>query len=246
MFSFFKNKKDTGNKATLPFSIDLHSHILPGVDDGAADIDAAIGLVKGIYALGIRHTIATPHIIGDVYRNNQESIYAALALLKNACVKEGIDIQISAAAEYMLDDYFLGLLRDNVPLLTISKNIILTEQSFGSPTDNLHEFAFEIITSGYRPIMAHPERYRFYHGDYHAYSILKNMGFLLQVNLLSLTGYYGKAEAKAAKYILANNLADFVGTDMHHIRHLQTLKDSKHEAIFNKYLKGKHFNNLDI
>ena len=244
MFDFFKRKKDLSLIELLPIVTDLHSHILPGIDDGAPDIEASLQLIKGIHALGIRKTIATPHIISDLYRNTPEIINAALAEVKSACEAEQIDIEISAAAEYMLDDYFLHLLRKPEPLLTIHKNYILTEQSFATPTENLHQLAFEIITVGYKPIMAHPERYFFYHQNYDAYRKLKDMGFLLQVNLLSLAGYYGKPVSKAAKYLMNNNLADLVGTDMHHERHLESLQNEDNLRTFEEFAGNKGFNDL--
>lgn len=246
MFDFLKRKKNGTVTNILPITTDIHSHILPGIDDGSPDIETSLKLVKAIYALGIRKTVATPHIISDLYRNTPATINKALQQLQEACATDGIDISISAAAEYMLDDYFLQLLRAPAPLLTIHKNIVLTEQSYASSTDNLHQIAFEIITAGYRPIMAHPERYHFYHQDYDAYKRLKDMGFLLQVNLLSLTGYYGKPVTKAAKYIIANNLADLVGTDLHHERHLEMLQNEKNLQLFQDLLGNNTFNNLDI
>ncbi len=246
MFDFLKRKKNGPVITNLPVTTDIHSHILPGIDDGAPDIETALNLVKGIYDLGIRKTVATPHVISDLYRNTPATINAALKQLQDACAVAKIDISISAAAEYMLDDFFLQQLRDSIPLLTINKNIILTEQSYASSTDNLHQIAFEIITAGYRPIMAHPERYHFYHQNYDTYKRLKDMGFLLQVNLLSLTGYYGKPVAKAAKYIIANDLADLVGTDLHHERHLEMLQHKNSLRIFNDLLGSHKYNNLDI
>lgn len=245
MFNFFR--KDKENKPLpvyLPFQTDIHSHILPGIDDGSPDIETSLQLVKGIYDLGIRKTVATPHVIADMYRNTPETIHAALAQLKTACVLAGIDIEISAAAEYLLDDYFFKLLQDDAPLLCIHKNIILTEQSFMSTSNNLNEIAFSIMTKGYRPIMAHPERYIFYHNNYENYGHLKDMGFYLQVNMLSITGYYGKAVAKAAKYLLENDMADFVGTDMHHYRHLELLQKTENLVLFDKYLNKRKFNEL--
>lgn len=229
----------------LPISTDIHSHILPGIDDGAPDVETAVELVRGLYNLGIRHTVATPHIIGDLYRNNASTIKAALLVLQDACAAAQINISIAAAAEYMLDDYFTKLLRSGEPMLTVHKKYLLTEQSYASPSPNLHETAFEIISEGYKPIMAHPERYHFYHGKFDNYSILKDMGFDLQVNLLSLTGYYGKPVAKAAKYILDNNLADFVATDLHHHRHLDALKRPSHLALFQQYAGQQAFNQFD-
>ena len=128
--------------------------------------------------------------------------------------------------------------------MAIKDNIILTEQSYASPTSNLDKISFEIITSGYQPIMAHPERYNYYHHDHSHFHYLVELGYLLQVNLLSLTGYYGKPVAKAARYILKHELATFVGTDIHHIKHLNALEQKKNLALFDQYAGKAAFNNL--
>ena len=245
MFNFFKRKSAASEIVrVLPFQSDIHSHILPGIDDGSPDVETSLELLRGIYALGITKTVATPHIIGDMYRNTPDTINAALSTLKTAVAATGMNIEISAAAEYMLDDYFLKLLNDDAPLLCIYKNIILTEQSYASASGNLHEMAFEIMKKGYRPIMAHPERYYYYHDNYAEYSRLKDMGFLLQVNVLSLIGYYGKHAAKAARYIMDHGMADLVGTDMHHTRHLAALQKRENLTIFRKHMEKRSYNIL--
>jgi protein-tyrosine phosphatase len=248
MFSFFKKKSIpvAASGLTLPFDTDIHSHILPGIDDGSPDIETSIMLIKAIYELGIRKTIATPHIIADMYRNTPETIHAALDKVKEAVAKEKIDIEISAAAEYMLDDYFLKLLRTEKKLLTIHDNIVLTEQSYATPSGNLNEIAFELMTAGYKPIMAHPERYIFYQGRFEEFAHLKDMGFLLQVNLLSLTGYWGKGVTKAARYLFDNNLVDFVATDLHHDRHLQALQHPGNLQLFRTVIGERKFNDFSL
>ena len=223
-------------------SQDIHSHILPGIDDGSPDIATSLELLRSLHQAGIKKFICTPHVIGDMYRNTPETINNALAILKNAISQSGMDIEISAAAEYMLDDHFMELIRKKEPLLTLTKNYILTELSYSTSPNNLEQMSFEINTNNYQPLMAHPERYPYYHKNYAAYARLKELGFLLQVNLLSLTGYYGKTVAKAAKYILDNNLADFVGTDLHHSNHLSVLTDVKSIELFEKYLGNKVYN----
>lgn len=246
MFNLFRKKEAAPPVPVyLPFHTDIHSHILPGIDDGSPDVATSLELVKGIYALGIRKTVATPHVISDIYRNTPESIAPALKALRLACAEAGIDIEINAAAEYMLDDYFLKLLQDNSPLLCVHDNIVLTEQSYASASGNLNEIAFTIMTKGYRPIMAHPERYHYYHNDFANFTHLKDMGFLLQVNVLSLTGYYGRSVARAARYIFDNDMADFVGTDMHHDRHLAILSKKESTELFQKYLGTKKYNVLE-
>ena len=237
MFNLFRKKKDSAAAASLSVTTDIHSHILPGIDDGSPDIPTSIKLVKGLYNLGYRKLVATPHIIGDFYRNTPLIINDQLKKLKEACAVAGIDIELSAAAEYMLDDYFLDLLKKE-RLLTINENLLLTELPYSVPATNVEETVFAIITGGYKPILAHPERYFYYHKNYSEYHKLKELGFSLQVNLLSITGYYGTAVAKAAKYIFDNDLADFVGTDMHHVRHLDAFQNKRNIITINESLSG--------
>jgi protein-tyrosine phosphatase len=237
MFNFFK--KNTTQPAAvlqLPVSVDMHSHILPGIDDGSPDVATSLLLVKGLYDLGIRTCIATPHIIGDLYRNTDETIEPALAKLQQACAAAALPMQITAAAEYMLDDYFMELLRQPKPLRTLHKNLLLTELPYTSEPVNLQEMLFHIITAGYQPVLAHPERYFYFHNNFEEYKWLKDLGFILQVNLLSLTGYYGKNVTRAAKYMLDEGLAGLVGTDLHHGRHLIAFQSSENQKLLNKYV----------
>jgi protein-tyrosine phosphatase len=244
MFSFYRKKSSPPLADLKNIFQDIHSHILPGIDDGSPDVETTLHLIKGLHNLGINKMVATPHIISDLYRNTPEIINTALQKVKDACAEADLNVEVTAAAEYMLDDSFMEMLRKKQPLLTVSKNIILTELSYGTPPDNLEEMAFEIITNGYQPIMAHPERYYFYHKNFDGFSRLKELGFLLQVNLLSLTGYYGAPAAKAAKYIFEKQLADLVGTDMHNERHLQALSKKENLSIFSKYLGNKVYNDF--
>ena len=241
MFSIFKKKVFPATDY-FPIVTDIHSHILPGIDDGAPDVDTSILLIEGLMNLGITQSVATPHIIGDLYRNDAATINKALALIKDALDEKQIDFKITAAAEYMLDSYFLELLYSKTPLLTIKNNLLLTEFSYADKPYNVEQILFNIITEGYQPILAHPERYGYYHNDLKQYNYLNELGFVFQVNLLSLTGYYGKPAARAANYILKNNLASFVGTDLHHERHLNALSDNKNKTLFEEALKGKIFN----
>lgn len=239
--SFFSRK----NKAATEYHFDnlvqdIHSHILPGLDDGSPDIETSLELVKALSDAGIKQLICTPHIIADVYRNTPATINAALEILKTACFKNGLDTDLSAAAEYMLDDHFMELLKTKQPLLTLRKNYILTELSYAMPPNNLEQISFEININDYRPLMAHPERYFYYHDNYKIYYRLKDLGFFLQVNLLSLTGHYGKTVAKVAQFLFKNNLVDFVGSDIHHIGHLNTLISNR--SIIQKWLGERTYN----
>lgn len=252
MFSFFKkNKKDTlsgtsFSSGLLPLTVDMHSHILPGIDDGAPDVETSLVLVRGLYDLGIRTCIATPHIIGDLYRNSDETIEPALLKLQQACKAAAIPMQISAAAEYMLDDYFMELLESGKPLRTLKNKLLLTELPYIAEPVNLQEMLFHIITAGYQPVLAHPERYLYFHHNFDLYRELKDQGFILQVNLLSLTGYYGKNVARAARFILDKGLAGFAGTDLHHGRHLSALQSETNRQLFQKYIRNTDLLNKEL
>ena len=243
MFSIFKKPVSTFSSDYFPIVTDIHSHILPGIDDGSPDIETSLLLVEGLIKLGISHSIATPHIIGDLYRNNCDTINNALSALRDALEEKQLKFKINAAAEYMLDAYFLELLQKKVPLLTLKNNLILTEFSYAERPFNIENIVFAVITEGYQPILAHPERYAYYHNDYKQYHHLADLGFLLQVNLLSLTGYYGKGVAKAAAYIIKNKLVSFIGTDLHHLRHLDALNDPANKTVFAELFAGQTFNN---
>lgn len=247
MLNLFRKKKE--HQPLYPgfswLSQDIHSHLLPGIDDGSPDIETSLSLLRSLSAAGIKKFICTPHIIGDMYRNTPQTVNAALELLQQAVEREGLDVELSAAAEYMLDDHFMELMRKNEPLLTLKDRIILTELNYSTVVDNLEEIAFEIVTGNYQPIMAHPERYHYYHKNYDAYTRLKELGFSLQVNLLSLTGYYGKSVAKAAKHLLKEGLVDYVGTDLHHANHLKVLTSDSSVKIFEEHLGHRRFNLFD-
>jgi protein-tyrosine phosphatase len=243
MFNLFKKEhKPEGLYDFSHIRQDIHCHLLPGIDDGAPNVKTAISLIRRLKGAGFNKFICTPHIISDLYRNTPQTIDAALATLEAACLVYEVDVQLSAAAEYMMDDYFMELLRKHNRLLTLTGNYVLTELSYAMAPGNLEKIAFELVTAGYQPVMAHPERYHYYHKNPEAYPRMKELGFALQVNLLSLTGYYGKPVATAAKNLFENNLVDFVGTDLHHEKHLDALLSESSRKIFFEVLGDRIFN----
>ena len=219
---FFKKKIPLTDFFTDGF-VDIHSHLLPGIDDGAKDMDTSIALLLKMASFGIKNFITTPHVLGSVYPNSSEVIRQQLAAVKKELEKREIkDISIQAAAEYMLDGEFSALL-DQKDILVLKDNYILVEMSYFSAPINLYELLFKIQLKGYKPILAHPERYNFYHTDFKSYYKLKQAGCLFQLNLLSLTDQYGKGVQKTSEKLLKENLYDFVGTDTHHQNHLELL-----------------------
>ena len=203
--------------------VDIHSHLLPGIDDGAKDIDTSIALILKMASYGIKNFITTPHILGNVYPNSTAVIKEKLAVVQKELEKREIKgISIQAAAEYMLDEEFSALLEQK-DILVLKDNYILVEMSYFSAPMNLYELLFKIQLKGYKPVLAHPERYNFYHSDFKSYYKLKQAGCLFQLNLLSLTDQYGKGVQKISEKLLKENLYDFVGTDTHHQNHLALL-----------------------
>ena len=203
--------------------VDMHAHLLPGIDDGPDTAEEALELIRGLAELGYKKLIATPHVMAGMYPNTPESLEEAFQKINPLLKKENIPVSLSYSAEYFLDENFSSLLAED-SLLPFSDNFLLVEMSTFSPSPKYHEYLFNLRTKNYRPILAHPERYTYFHNDQETYEKIKNMGCLLQVNLLSFTGYYGKKVRQCAMMLLENNMVDFLGTDLHHAQHLKKLK----------------------
>lgn len=243
MFSLFKKKTQVEPVGTL-LQTDMHAHLVPGVDDGAPDLEAAVELVKGLYQLGYRNLIATPHIYWDLYKNTPETLTPACAALNTALETELPGMKVKLAAEYMMDDHFEKLMANKTPLLTLNDNRVLVEFPFASLSMGWKEMLFSLQLAGYQPVIAHPERYNYAHRDKKLYHELKDAGCELQVNLLSLSGYYGPDVQQAAKYLLKNEMVSFAGTDCHHQRHLAGLQDSsiaREVALYGRFLNHSLF-----
>ncbi len=206
---------------------DMHSHLLPGLDDGAETLAHSLDLLRALRELGYRKLIMTPHIMGDFYKNSPEGIRAALQQLREAAAEAGLgDVELDCAAEYYLDEFLGQKLADGTEMLTFGgdKRYLLFETSYMNEPLNLHEIIFELQAQGYAPVLAHPERYTYLYGRFAEIEKLRrDQGVLLQVNLNSLAGYYSPAAKKVAEQLIDGGLVDFVGTDTHHLRHTDTL-----------------------
>ncbi len=214
-------------EALAGLGADMHSHLLPGLDDGAATLDDAIALLRELRTLGLRRLVLTPHIMGDFYKNTPEDIRAALARLQEAAVAAGLgDVALECAAEYYLDEFLGRKLADGTEMLTFggAQRYLLFETSYMNEPLNLFEIIFELQAQGYRPVLAHPERYTYLYGRFADIEKLRrDHGVLLQINLNSLAGYYSPTAQKIAEQLIDAKLVDFVGTDTHHLRHVDTL-----------------------
>lgn len=218
MLSFFQKRSTITNIEWL--GVDIHSHILPGIDDGAKDELESIAFIKEIIALGFKKVICTPHIFKSLYPNTSESIKTALAKIDLLIKRLNLSIEITAAAEYMIDETF----DMNKELMEMPGKYILIEMSYMYETPNIEQVISALQMKGYKVILAHPERYNYYHQHPEKYEELKNIGVFFQLNLLSVVGYYGKQVKRAAEVLLAKCFYDFAATDLHHEHQLDALK----------------------
>jgi len=245
MFSFLK-KKEIIHPDLSFIGVDMHSHLLPGIDDGVQTIAESLTCIKTLQHLGYKKLICTPHIIFDVYPNNHETILPKLEEVRAALRENNIDMTIEAAAEYMVDLEMEKQVLSGAPLLTFGNNLILIEMSYVAPSPNIEQVIFQMRLKGLQPILAHPERYIFYHNDFENYQRFVDLGCKLQLNLLSLIGYYGKQIKLVAEKLLKNNMIDLLGTDMHHERHLVALIELATKKEFYKLLEGVEIQNRKL
>ncbi|WPU93899.1 CpsB/CapC family capsule biosynthesis tyrosine phosphatase [Mucilaginibacter sabulilitoris] len=235
MFGLFKRKpeKKHANFNYESIMVDMHSHVLPGIDDGAKTPQDSIVLIRKMMELGIKKIIATPHVMIDFYRNTPETINNALEILKAELVKENIDIPVEAAAEHYFDETFEARVNDG-KLITMGDNYALFEFSFINQPPNAISVIQTMNDMGYKPILAHPERYPYM--DIDQFKNLHNWGCNFQLNTISLTGYYGKEAKRLAESLIDNQLIDFISSDMHHPKHAAAFGDALRTIYIEKLL----------
>jgi protein-tyrosine phosphatase len=243
LFDWLKKKKEPEfNFSTI--RTDMHSHILPGIDDGARNLESSLLLAKRFRELGYQKLIATPHIMADYFRNTPTTIKKALDLLREGLQQNNIDLEVSAAAEYYLDETFENKIEKKEVLTFGDKKFLLFELSFINAPHNLFEVIAKMQDAGYQPVLAHPERYPYYYNSIESYEQIRDTGCLLQLNTISLTGYYGKGAKQTAEELADNYCIDFLGSDMHHLRHADALKDSLKLDRIQNILSQPQINNL--
>jgi len=227
-----KNAKTPYDLADL--GVDVHSHLIPGIDDGAQTIDQTIGMLIKFHDLGMKRLVTTPHIMSDLYRNTPESILEGLKLVREQIELHNIDVKLDAAAEYFYDEFLIEKVKKK-ELLTFGENLVLFEFSFSTEPFQIGELIFAMKTNGYQPVLAHFERYPYYFSQPEKQvEELKNKGVKLQMNLNSLTGHYGPQVRKQAELMVDNGWVDMVGSDCHRIEHLHILEKNLNLHYFHK------------
>lgn len=216
------------------FKVDMHSHLIPGIDDGSKSMDETIAMLAKFESLGYQKLITTPHIMSDYYRNTPEIILSGLDDVRNTASKLNLKIQIDAAAEYYFDETLLERLKNKEKLLTFGDNYVLFEFSFHTEPNQIDKLFFELLTNGYKPVLAHFERYAFLFGALNKAKEWREKGVNLQMNFNSLGGHYGPEVQKQAEALVDNKLVDFVATDCHRMDHLLILQETSKKPYFHK------------
>jgi len=233
LFDFFKTKNAVVNHYSdfSNVAVDMHSHLITGLDDGSKSVEDSLRLVRRFKELGYRKLVTTPHILVDYYKNNYETIHKGLDILREAVTREGIDIEIDAAAEYMLDDGFDKKLK-NKEILAINNKFVLIELPVFNEPPQLLNSIFELQIAGYEVILAHAERYVYWYKDLNKFQILKDRNVYFQLNAVSLAGFYPNPVKNLAEKLIDLKMIDFLGSDVHN----ETYMDSFEASLNAKYM----------
>ena len=208
MFGFLKHKKTLENYGLLNGATDNHSHILWGLDDGVKTQEETLSILSFLESLGLKTLWLTPHTMEDV-PNTTEGLKSRFEELLG--IYDG-PIELRLASEYMIDTLFEKRLEER-DLLTHGRDTVLVETSTWAPPIDLWDILERMMSYGYRPMIAHPERYRYM--TMKDYKRLKEMGTVLQLNLPSILGSYGEGPRIKAQMLLEKGFYTMVGSDCH-------------------------------
>ena len=224
--------------------IDIHSHLIYGVDDGSKDIETSIDILDNLSKNGVTDIILTPHYITDTnYVSSKMDNIKKLIELKTEVKKQGININLYIGNEIYIDPNILELIKENKMCTLNNTEYILVELPMSGNYQDYQEIFENLIRIGFKVILAHPERYVAFQKDLNRIDEMINMGILLQCNIDSILGYYGKSAKKTIKYILKNKLVSFVGTDIHSKKNDYSYIE-KAKNKFRKYLTDEEIENV--
>lgn len=234
---FRKNEKVELPPADLSvLGVDVHSHLIPGIDDGAKTMEESLELLTEFQKLGYKKVITTPHVMSDFYRNTPAIILDGLDKLRQAAKENGLTIAIDAAAEYNLDADFESQI-DNKTLLTFGDNYVLFELPFMAEPPMLDDIIWKLQTNNYKPILAHVERYPFWFNNWARIEGLKDRGVGIQLNINSLTGHYGPEVKQIGEKLIDQNLVDLLGSDCHNMNHIRLMQIARTKPSLHKVIE---------
>ena len=224
--------------------IDIHSHLIYGVDDGSTSIEKSLEILNDLSKNGITDIILTPHYITDTnYVSSKRNNIEKLIELKREIKKQGININLYLGNEIYIDPNILDLIKSNQICSLNNSEYILVELPMSGLYPDYQEIFSDLLKIGFKVILAHPERYTAFQKDKEKINEVVDMGVLLQCNIDSILGNYGNNAKKTLKYILKNKLVSFVGTDIHSIKTDYSYIE-KAKKKFQKYLTDEELDNI--
>lgn len=221
--------------------IDIHSHILPGIDDGSKSFDESLKILRGLSQQGITDVICTPHYIAETKQTSTKANNTKLlAELKQKAKEASIDINIYLGNEIYIDREISKLIRlKKISALNDSKYLLI-ELPMSGKFEQYEDIFLTLQQKGWNVILAHPERYHSFQNDYKLVTNLHKSGILFQCNLGSYIGQYGKKAQKLAKKIAKEKLIFCLGTDIHHERDYNEIAKAKRKL--QKYYRESELN----
>jgi protein-tyrosine phosphatase len=216
---------------------DMHSHLIPGIDDGSKNVRDSYEMIRRLMDLGYDNFVTSPHVMSDFYRNSSDTILKGADQVRHYFDSKGIDLKLHAAAEYFCDEFFDQLI-EKKDILTFGSNYVLFELPFMQAPSNLTTTMFNLQMAGYKPILAHPERYQYWHDQFDQYQSLCDKDIHLQVNINSFAGAYGPQVKKMAERLVDNNMVTFLGTDCHNHNHIDTMEISRRSPALHKLIES--------
>ena len=232
--SIFSKKPTFNEEPDRSLTVDFHSHLLAGIDDGCSDWGLTLHCLESLKEQGIQSVITTPHILSGLYPNTPEIIHQKLSELKALPAFQAMQMQIHAAAEYYVDEWFMEELAKGTEFLTFGEKHILIETNYVEKPPYLEDAIFNLILDGYKVVYAHPERYHYLLKDFKLFERMHDTGVLFQLNLMSMTGHYGPQIKAASDYLIQHNLVDVVGSDIHKPEHAHLIGKLKRSESYPK------------
>lgn len=248
MFEFLKPKPKTAIPTFASLGIDIHCHMLPGVDDGSKSNEESLACLKVMRDAGFEKVICTPHYQYPRFPNVESDIqnrYDSMLLDFTSLNAQNIPQMIGVAGEYRVDSGFADRIKNNQFLL-VSGKYLLTEFSLHQQVIGLDQVMFDLQMKNYEIILAHPERYPYYSSASSKLQHLKDMGVYFQVNILSLIGFYGEGPRRKAFEMIEKGWVEFLGTDMHNTLYAQALIDATHDRKIIKLIEKHQFLNSQV
>lgn len=245
MFNIFKSKrKELSEDIDLSVLVtDIHSHFIPGIDDGSKSMEESIFLLKQMEEFGYKKVITTPHVYYNSFPEGIDILDQKVEELRRNAKFNGIKLQIEVGGEYLLDDDIKERIKNN-QIKTFSDNYMLIEFPMTTEPMAYENWLFDLQLAGYNLVLAHPERFLYFYEDKKKYVSLKDRGILFQMNIGSLSGYYGPKVKEVAEYLIKENMIDLIGSDCHGQHHIDAMKSTLQSPLLKQLINsGKLINN---